>query len=108
MFSAIRGLQQAGFSEKDLSVFIGKDGLAKLDVHGKGHGVFGRIIRAVESVTADQHPDKDAEAALNGGHAYITVSTDGSDEQKATAERVLKVHAAYGVRYFGRLIVERL
>jgi len=108
VFSAIRSLQHAGFSEKDLSVYLGKDGLAKLDVHGKGHGVLGRIIRAVESVTADQHPDKDAEAALKEGRAYITVSTDGSDEQKATAERVLKAHGAHGVRYFGRLIVERL
>lgn len=108
VFSAIRSLQHSGFSEQDLSVFVGREGLAKLDVHGKGHGVFGRVIRAMESVTADQHPDKEAEAALKEGHAYITVSTDGSDEQKATGERVLKAHAAHGVRYFGRLIVERL
>ncbi len=52
VFSAIRSLQHTGFSEKDLSVFVGREGLAKLDVHGKGHGVLGRVIRAVELVTA--------------------------------------------------------
>jgi|SRR5882672_4743830 len=106
--SAIRSLQHAGFSDKGISVFVGREGLAKLDVDGKGHGVLGRVIRAVESVTADQHPDKDAETALKEGRAYITVSTDGSDEQKATAEHVLKAHGARCVRYFGRLIVEKL
>ena len=108
VFAAIHSLERSGFSDKDLSVFIGSDGLAKLDVHGKHHGLVGRVIRAVESVAADQQPDHDAEAALKEGRAYITVSTDGSDQQKATAERVLKAHAARCIRYFGRWAVEKL
>ncbi|SRR6266550_1421299 len=108
VFSAIRSLEQAGFPEKDLSVFVGSEGLAKLDVHGEHHGLVGRVVRAVQSVAADQQPDHDAEAALNEGHAYITVSTDGSEKQKMAAERVLKAHAARCVRYFGRWAVEKL
>jgi hypothetical protein len=108
VFAAIHSLERSGFSDKDLSVFIGSDGLAKLDAHGKHHGLVGRVIRAVESVAADQQPDHEAEAALKEGRAYITVSTDGSDQQKATAERVLKAHAGRCIRYFGRWAVERL
>ena len=106
--AAIRALQQAGFSDQDVEVFVGSEGLSKLDVRGESHGLVGRVIRAVESVAADQHPDKEAETALKQGHAYITVATDGDDAQKATAERILKAHKAHCVRYFGKLAVERL
>jgi hypothetical protein len=106
--SAIRSLQQAGFSDTDVAVFVGREGLAKLDVDGERHGLVGRVIRAVESVAADHPPNKDAEVALKEGHAYITVSTDGSDLKKEAAERALKAHNAHCIRYVGRLAVERL
>ena len=104
----IHSLKQSGFSGDDISVFMGRDGLAKLDVHGENHGVAGRLIRAVESVTADQHPDKDVESALRQGRVYMTISTHGDDQKKAVAERVLKAHHADTIRHFGRWAVERL
>jgi len=108
VFSVIRRLKESGFSDEDISVFIGSEGLAKLDVHGEHHGMLGRVIRAVESVTADQHPDQEAEGALKAGLVYVTVLTDGSVEQKTMAVRSLKAHNAHNLRYFGRLTVERL
>src|SRR5882724_5678967 len=82
VLSAAQCLTQACFSDYDLSVFIGRDGLAKLDLHGERHGILGRIVRAADSLTSNEQANKEAEDALKAGHAYITVLTDGGDEQK--------------------------
>src|SRR2546423_6360988 len=108
VLSAIRDFTQAGFSENDLSVFIGRDGLEKLDLHGKNHGILGRIVRAADSLTSNQEANQEAEAALRSGSAYIAVLTDGREEQKTTAERILKAHHATNVRYYGQWTVEPL
>ncbi len=106
--SAIQHLTQAGFSDNDLSVFIGTDGLAKLDLHGKKDGIMGRIVRAADSLTSNQQANQEAEDALKTGSAYVTVLTDGGEEQKRTAERILKAHHANNVRYYGQWTVEPL
>jgi len=106
--SAIRDLTRAGFSDNDLSLFIGKDGLVKLDLHGKEHGIIGRIVRAADSLTSNQEANQEAEAALKAGSAYLMVLTDGGEEQKTTAERILKAHNAKNVRYYGQWTVEPL
>jgi hypothetical protein len=108
VLSAIQDFKQAGFSDNDLSVFIGRDGLAKLDLHGKKHGILGRIVRAADSLTSNQEANQEAEAALKAGNAYVTVLTDGGEDQKTTAERILKAHHAKNVRYYGQWTVEPL
>jgi len=104
--SALASLKQAGFSGEDLSIFIGREGLEKLDVRGEAHGISGRLIRAWESVTADQHPDKEVESALQQGRIYIAVCTHNDDGQRTIAEQTLKAHNAHNIRYFGRWAVE--
>jgi hypothetical protein len=79
-----------------------------LDLHGEDHGVLARVTRALESLTAEEQANRDAEAALKEGRIFITVQTVGSDEQKETVERVLKAHKAHIPRFFGRWTVERL
>jgi hypothetical protein len=106
--AAIQELTRAGFSDNDLSVFIGKDGLAKLDLRGENHGLLGRIVRAADSLTSNQEANREAEAALKAGRVYVTVLTDGTEDQKRTAERILKVHHANNVRYYGQWTVEPL
>jgi hypothetical protein len=108
VLSAVRSLKQSGFPDARTSVFMGKEGLAKLDLHGEDHGALARVIRALESLTAEQLANQEVEAALQEGRIFITVQTDGSDDQKETAERVLKAHKAHTVRFFGRWTVERL
>jgi hypothetical protein len=108
VLSTMQELTQAGFSDNDLSVFIGKDGVAKLDLHGENHGILGRIVRAADSLTSNQEANQEAEAALKAGSAYVTVLTDGGDRQKRTAERILKAHHADNVRYYGQWTVEPL
>lgn len=108
VLSAVRSLQQSGFSEKKISVFMGRDGLAKLDLRGEEHGVLAKVIRALESLTAEEQANHDVEAALKEGRIFIAVETDGSDQQKTEVERILKAHGARTMRFFGRWTVERL
>ena len=108
VFSVVQSLEKNGFSEDQISVFIGQDGLAKLDLHGKEHGVLARVVRVLESLTAEAEANRSAEEALKDGRIFIAVSTDGSDQQKADVERILKSHNAQKLHFFGRWTVERL
>jgi hypothetical protein len=108
LLAALESLQQSGFSEEQVSVFMGAEGLSKLDLHGEKHGILARALRALESLAAEQQANQDAEAALNEGCILIAVLTDGSETQKSTVERILKDHNAHTLRFFGRWTVERL
>lgn len=108
VFSIVQSLEKSGFSEDQISVFIGQDGLAKLDLHGEEHGVLTRVVRALESLTAEAEANRTAEAALKEGRIFIAVSTDGSDQQKANVDQILKAHNAQKLHFFGRWTVESL
>jgi hypothetical protein len=108
VFSVLQSLGKAGFSEEQISVFLGQDGLEKLDLHGERHGMMARVVRALETLTAEDEANRNAEAALKQGRIFIAVSIDGSDQQKANVESILKTHGAHSLRFFGRWTVERL
>ena len=108
LIAAIRALEAAGFSEDDTPVFIGEEGLSKLDLHGENHGMLARAVRALESLTAEERANLECETALKEGCLFVCVSTDGSDKQKATVDQILKDHNARNLRFFGRWTVERL
>ena len=105
---AMRALKAAGFSENDASVFMGEEGLSKLDLHGENHGILARVIRALESLTAEERANLECETALKEGCLFVCVSTDGSDEQKAAVNQILKDHNARNLSFFGRWTVEHL
>jgi hypothetical protein len=108
LIAAIRALKAAGFSEDDTSVFIGEEGLSKLDLHGEHHGMLARAIRTLESLTAEEQANLECETALKEGCLFVCVSTDGSDKQKADVNQILKGHNARNLRFFGRWTVEHL
>ena len=108
LVAALESLQQSGFSTEQVSVFMGAEGLAKLDLHGEKHGFLARALRALESLAAEEQANRDAEAALKEGRIFIAVLTDGSENQKSMVERILKEHEAHTLRFFGRWTVERL
>jgi hypothetical protein len=105
----IQSLHRAGFSDEDLSVFAGNEGLAKLDLHGREHGFLAHVMRAVESLTTEERTNNsEIEDALKTARFFVRVRTDGGDEQKQTAECILKAHHAHNLRYFGAWTVEHL
>jgi hypothetical protein len=107
--AAVRSLNAAGFSDEHISVFTGSEGLAKLDLHGEGHGVLAQLVRAVESKTTEEQVNsRDVEEGLRRGKFFVTVKTDGSEEQKTKVGRLLKNHNGHNLRYFGSWTVEHL
>ena len=79
-----------------------------MDLHGEEHGVLARVVRTLEGSTAEAEANRVAEEALKEGCMFIAVSTDGSDQQKANVEQILKLHNAQQLHYFGRWTVARL
>jgi hypothetical protein len=108
VFSIVESLEKSGFTEDKIFVFVGQDGLDKLDLHGQEHGVLARVVRTLEGFTAEAEANHVAEEALKEGRMFIAVSTDGSDQQKVNVEQILKLHNAQQLHYFGRWTVERL
>lgn len=108
VIAAIRALEAVGFAEDDTSVFMGEEGLSKLDLHGENHGMLARGIRALELLTAEERANLECETALKEGCLFVCVSTDGSDAQRATVSQILKDHKARNLKYFGRWTVEHL
>jgi predicted RNase H-like nuclease (RuvC/YqgF family) len=106
--AAVQALEQAGSSTEQISLFIGQEGLQKLDLHGERHGTLARVVRALETLTAEDWANRDTEAALNEGRIYLVVSTDGSDQQNANVESILKAHHAHTLRIVGTWAIQRL
>jgi hypothetical protein len=107
--AAVRSLNHAGFSHEHISVFIGSEGLAKLDLKGEAHGFLAQFVRAVESLTTEERLNSQKiEEGLKLGKFFIAVRTDGSEPQKKMVRHVLKTHGAHGVRFFGAWTVEHL
>jgi hypothetical protein len=106
---AVRVLRDAGYYGGGVSVFIGQEGLNRLDLKGETHGVVGRVKHVVESFFTEERKFHDAiESALKEGTCYLTVQTDGSDEQKNAVQSILKAHNAHEIRFFGTWATEHL
>jgi hypothetical protein len=56
--AALGSLQQSGFSAEQVSVFIGAEGLAQLDLHGEKHGILARALRALECLAAEEQANR--------------------------------------------------
>jgi hypothetical protein len=107
--AAIRSLNHPGCSHEHISVFIGREGLPKLDLNGTAHGFLGRFIRAVESLTTEERLNsQQIEEGLKQGKFFVAVRTDGTERQKKTVQRVLKANRAHDLRFFGAWTVEHL
>jgi hypothetical protein len=107
--AALRALRDAGYYGGSVSVFIGQEGLNRLDLKGEAHGVVGRVKHAVESLFTEERKFHDAiESALQQGKCYLTVQTDGGEEQKNAVQSLLKAHHAHEIRFFGTWATEHL
>jgi hypothetical protein len=107
--AVIEDLNDASFEDEEIEVFVGDEGVEKLDVAGKKHGVVVRLLRNLEEFFTDatDHLERTDDALRHGGCA-VDVFTAGDPEKKARAARIMKTHHAHEVFYWGRWIIEKL
>ena len=105
----VQSLEQAGFTEKQLEVFAGPEGAAKLDFAGNNHGFLARLKRSLEMIYADETDLlRKIDMTLQRGGLAIFVNTAGDESLKDRAFEVIKDHNPSEVCYWGKLAVERL
>lgn len=102
--AAISDLSAAGFD--DTLVLSGPDGVARLDLTGRHHGLRGRIYRVVEEL-GDEHEELvRTEKHVREGGVAVRVRAD--EKRKAEAARILREHGSTHTTYFGRYTFESL
>ena len=104
---AVEDLKAADFPEGDIAIFIGADGLTRLEPEGKFHGVLGQIIRASQWIGGEDAANQDAKESLESGRVWITAQTDGTETRQYLASAILKRRGAYNLRLFGALTVDK-
>jgi hypothetical protein len=105
----LKDLTDADFHKDEVELFVGDEGVEKLDVTGKNHGIVTRLLRNMEQFFTDEtdHLARTDRALRHGGFA-IDVFTAGDSEKKAKAARIMKAHGAREVYYWGRWVIEEL
>ncbi len=86
-----------------ISVFLGQEGLEKIDLSGEHHGMYGFILRNIQHLSHEWKIHESAQAALERGRVLVSIQTDGSDEQIAVVVAALKERDASGIVYWGAL-----
>ena len=97
--SSVLELSEAGFALEEIHAICGEEGLRRLDPSGKHHGLHGRLIRAVESVAADDLLSDYADELAAGAVVVSVPALD--DEKQSQAAHLLREHGATKMRYFG-------
>jgi hypothetical protein len=101
-------LRSAGFADKDIEIFVGKEGAEQFDVSGEHHGPVVSLLRQFQLATADEENlYKEFDEIVRGGGAAIDILTGDDDERKERAAQILKQHHAHDVCYWGRWTVEQ-
>ena len=105
----LNALEQSGFGEDEVDVFVGANGASTLDFSGEHHGRWVRLLRELERVFADQVDVYDeANEILRSGGSLVAVFTEGDDAKKTRAAELLKNHGGREVLYWGTWTLDRL
>ena len=82
---AIAELRRNGFAaEGDLWVLQGAEGVRRIDLSGAGHGLGGRLYRAIEHLMSDEWDYlAELDAALRAGAVVVSISVDDDSVERA-------------------------
>jgi hypothetical protein len=102
-------LQEAGFADEEIAVFVGEEGIRKLDSSGERHGIVTSVLRDLQQFLTDETDllVKVDEAIAQGGCA-IKVYTRGEEAKKECAAQILKEFNSDEISYWGHLVTEKL
>lgn len=102
-------LVNLGFSEADLLIFEGDEGVDAIDIEGNRGDLLDRYYKKFVkfSDSAEWHFLLEADEQLRQGHVLMCLITD-TDEEKEMVVPVLKRHRGYDIRYVSGLYVEEI
>ena len=106
--ATVRALEEDGVATDDIDLFVGEQGARCLDLFGREHGRFIRLLRRLEAAVGDEsEPNRRIDEALRQGATLLSVKVhhDRKIDEKARALRVLKAHG-HEIHYWGPLSFE--
>ena len=89
----------------DVQVLSGPEGAEALDSDGSEHGLFGRLLRTVERMSAEIDHLREYERAVREG-STVVVALAKEDQVRERATETFRKHNARFVNYFGSMTVE--
>jgi diadenosine tetraphosphate (Ap4A) HIT family hydrolase len=103
--ATVRALEDDGVAPDDIDIFVGEQGARRLDLFGKEHGRFRRLLRTLESAVGDEcDTNHRIDAALRQGATLVSVKVHNNkhkSDEKARAVRVLKQLHGHEIHYWG-------
>ncbi len=91
------------FEMDAIRVYVGQEGLEKIDLDGEEHGIYATLLRSIQHLSHEWRIHESAKNALEEGRVLISVLTDGSDEQIDQVVEVLKNFEATRIVFWGEL-----
>ena len=105
--AALEDLIARGVPKAELHTWYGPDGVRAIDPDGRRHGWTGRVWRAAQRATGEQHTFERYADELGEGHVCVGVHCrTAHDAMSATA--VLSHHGGHYMNYFGAVMIETL
>lgn len=96
-------LGMKGVGRDAVNVYIGEEGLEKIDLDGQEHGLYAFLLRSIQHISHEWRIHESAKTALEEGRVLISIQTDGSEDQIETVVRELKPHDAEKITFWGSL-----
>ena len=101
--NAAERLREQGI--EDVQVLKGTAGADSLDSDGSEHGIFAKLLRTVEHISAEIDHLGEYEKAVREGSAVVAAYVE-EDATREAAIEILRKHDARFVNYFGAMTVE--
>jgi len=89
----------------DVQILSGSEGAEALDSDGSEHGIFSKLLRTVERMSAEIDHLREYERAVLEGSAVV-VALANEEPLREQATEVFRKHNARFVNYFGAMTVE--
>lgn len=96
---AISDLVRAGFEKEGIDVLSGAEGVVRLDIDGRHHGLRARLYRWVEGLSDIREWLERHSRHMTRGGFGVAVSADRN--RKAEAASILQLHGAHDGAFFG-------
>jgi hypothetical protein len=106
----INALERGGYGNEIVNVLHGEEGLRIVDADGEYSGPFGQLMRSFQKFTTgvDERTLNAMQETLEHGGYIITVTTDGSEEERDAIHALMRQAGGRHIFYNGSTMIELL